>query len=251
MRFRSDYAKHKRHYVYCITHIPSGKKYVGQYNKNPEIRFLEHLTGYGNICIWELICAGESRDNFKFEILENNLSPDTIYESESRWVHELGCMFPYGLNAGFSSSFYTKYVKMRKQYLENGWCVLLLNSVIIDKQTNTTTVQDWIDILVKNQTADVNMMSHGEMESWRKNRRRGYSRVNVFKTKDMSNFFAAREKEYERVRSGNFTEAEIAAKNTRSDHMKTVWSQRNKEERVKILKNATEMAAIKNRKHEN
>ncbi len=237
----------KEGYIYCITHLPSSKQYVGKYNKNPRIRFMEHLCGYGSICIWDLICQGESENNFKLEILERDVLSDKQDKLEAEWVKKLDCAFPKGLNASFSGTFYKFYKGKWKEASDNKWCLKLLDCVIIDKQTENSKLQEHILLLAKNQT-DINIMSEESMREWRMNRRRGYSRKNVFLTKDMSAFFEAREKEYERIRSKNFTEAEIKAQSTRSESMKMVWANRDSEERAKILKNATESAAIKNRK---
>ena len=84
--------------IYKITNTETNKCYIGQTKRNPEIRFLEHLTGFGSQdLLKDIVINGIS--TFKFEILEtiDNKMID-IDALEDTYIQTLNCLHPRGYN---------------------------------------------------------------------------------------------------------------------------------------------------------
>ena len=96
--------------IYCIVHIPTGGMYIGKSVRHPNVRFVEHMHGYGSLAIWELILAGEPISNFELSILEENvIGNKDSNDREAYFVKLYNTTFPFGLNLGFGNSTYQKY----------------------------------------------------------------------------------------------------------------------------------------------
>lgn len=80
--------------IYCITNLVNGKKYVGQ-SKNVKLRFNEHCNPNNPAVIGRAINK-YGKENFKYEILEHNIS--NYNERERYWINKLNTMIPYGYN---------------------------------------------------------------------------------------------------------------------------------------------------------
>lgn len=249
-KFQNEFELNTHDYgaIYMITHIPSAKSYIGKSHRHPEVRFAEHLYGYGSISIWNLVCHGATASDFKLEVLARNIPPEERDTMEQYYVALYNTAFPHGLNTGFATPTYIKYNNELLEHLEKGFCVKLLDIDVHNSwvKSKPTELQEFIDLKCKNQT-DVNPITFAEMEKWRINRRKGYSAMNTFRTKDMSEFFKGRAENYARIRRKEFTQAELDSQKLNSERVKKVWDSRTPEERVKILKNATAQAAINNR----
>ena len=84
--------------IYKITNTESNKCYIGQTRRNTEIRFIEHLTGFGSKdLLKDIVINGIS--TFKFEILEtidkNMIDIDAL---EDTYIQTLNCLHPNGYN---------------------------------------------------------------------------------------------------------------------------------------------------------
>ena len=81
--------------IYCLTHIESGFKYVGQ-SRNIAKRWLAHSKGSGKTRIARSVFK-HGWAAFSTEILEV-CSPETLNSQEAHWIFHLKCMSPNGLN---------------------------------------------------------------------------------------------------------------------------------------------------------
>jgi len=81
--------------IYLITHIASGRKYVGQ-SSNLSKRIKEHASGNSNGAI-SVAVQEFGWEAFSVEILELCERFD-LDEAESRWIHTHDCLVPNGFN---------------------------------------------------------------------------------------------------------------------------------------------------------
>ncbi len=81
--------------VYCITHLASGRSYVGQ-ARNIEERWERHRKGDTNRYLRNIL-SEEGPDALAFDILEE-VAPEVLNEREVFWIERLGTMYPAGLN---------------------------------------------------------------------------------------------------------------------------------------------------------
>lgn len=81
-------------YIYCITNIINGKKYVGKCHRTPE-----RTPGYyGSGKLIKQAIAKNGKENFTKEILERDLLLENIEEREIFWIKELNTKAPIGYN---------------------------------------------------------------------------------------------------------------------------------------------------------
>lgn len=89
-----------RSYVYRITHIPTGRIYVGK-TRNPSSRWSSHkwYARHGpNSCIARAM-QKHGIDEFTFSIVEQHGDDADAYEAERRWIRDLRTMEPpFGFN---------------------------------------------------------------------------------------------------------------------------------------------------------
>jgi group I intron endonuclease len=81
-------------YIYCITNNINGKKYVGKCHRTPE----RSLGYYGSGKLIKQAIAKNGKENFTKEILERDLTIDTIEDREIFWIKELNTKAPIGYN---------------------------------------------------------------------------------------------------------------------------------------------------------
>lgn len=93
--------------VYCLTHKPTQKKYVGS-SVNIGKRIWEGLTEYDNKSMRGLLIS-----DFKIEVLEECPSDKKyMFIREADWIEELNAYYPNGFNLAHPlKSFY--YIKVK------------------------------------------------------------------------------------------------------------------------------------------
>lgn len=222
-------------HLYLITHLPSGLFYVGVHVNHAAIRFEEHMHGFGSIAIAEILKNGGDRHDFDLLILSAHETTSAARAAETKLIRELNTAWPNGLNTGNRISSWKIFIQKRKEYQERGWCVIGLENQVCFGHRPLTEMQSQIERMAKNQTS-VKMIEADAMERLRATARRSYASRENFQTKDMSNFFAARAKEHDRMRAGNKTDAELIAASGRSKSMLVVWENRDAATKAQIIK---------------
>lgn len=81
--------------IYCITHIESGRKYVGQ-SRDINKRLYQHSLGLCKMRLGKAI-ASYGWKAFSTEVLELCEIP-LLNENESKWVSTINSISPYGFN---------------------------------------------------------------------------------------------------------------------------------------------------------
>lgn len=81
-------------YIYCTTNIITGKKYVGLCTKDKH----NSSNYYGSGTLFTKSFNKYGKENFIKEILEENLSYDTIFEREIYWISKINSKYPNGYN---------------------------------------------------------------------------------------------------------------------------------------------------------
>lgn len=82
--------------IYRITHVDSGKSYVGQ-SVRIHARWEQHKRGRGNSTALAAAITKYGLDSFQFEVLEY-CSPDRLNDREVHWIEVLKTMSPHGYN---------------------------------------------------------------------------------------------------------------------------------------------------------
>lgn len=100
-----------KYWVYKITHIDSGRVYVGKTSR-PTLRWSEHIRasskpdkrGYGYL---QRSIAKYGKDAFRYEIIDATMTEVGAYRAEQVWIEHLNCKAPAGfnLNGGGLGSF--------------------------------------------------------------------------------------------------------------------------------------------------
>jgi hypothetical protein len=231
-------------HLYRIFHKPSGLFYIGIHNKHALIRFEEHLHGFGSIAIASLVEDGATRNDFELQIISSHQTPKKSREAESALIEDMETFWPLGLNTGNRISSFKVFKRLEGEYREQGWCLKDLDLEVSKlKIRKNSALQDRIEMLAKNQNFE-KCLSIFETERLRHRFRISYAGKENFASKDMSKFFEARGKEYERMRTGNKTEAEKIAALGRSSSMKKVWGERDPHEKIAILQTRSSAGGV-------
>ncbi len=82
--------------VYCITNLINNKKYIGITSRDIHIRFQEHCT-HKHTLVYEAV-KKYGKENFKNEIIENNISSKKIDERERYFIKIYDTLVPNGYN---------------------------------------------------------------------------------------------------------------------------------------------------------
>ena len=82
--------------VYCITNLINNKKYIGITSRNINIRFQEHCT-HRQTLIYDAV-QKYGKENFKIEILENNIQKSDIDKRERYFIKFYNTLVPNGYN---------------------------------------------------------------------------------------------------------------------------------------------------------
>jgi len=83
-------------YIYCIT-SPSGKRYIGQTERNYQKRFNEHCKLSNSCIVLENAIRKYGKDNMKFEIVLM-INNDKLDEYESKFIDLYNTLEPNGYN---------------------------------------------------------------------------------------------------------------------------------------------------------
>lgn len=92
-------------YIYKITNIINNKIYVGQTKNSPERRWTEHKRDYkgGNTYLYNAM-KKYGIDNFKFEVVETNVSAEELNNREIYWIEKLNSFSDYGKGYNLTKS---------------------------------------------------------------------------------------------------------------------------------------------------
>jgi len=82
--------------IYSIQ-SPSGKYYVGQTTRDPNLRFREHLRDSSNCKVLKDAISHHGKNNMKLKILEK-VEVESLDEREVYWISKLNSLAPNGYN---------------------------------------------------------------------------------------------------------------------------------------------------------
>lgn len=86
-------------YVYCIINTQNSMKYVGCSKNDPEKdRVLRHFSGGSGNRLVKTAVEDFGRDAFVYEILETDVPPDDLLDSEAFYIQKFDCVSPNGYN---------------------------------------------------------------------------------------------------------------------------------------------------------
>jgi len=99
-------------YVYLITNLVNGKKYVGQTIQNPHDRWLRHKSTntFGTVIGKAIHKYG--KDNFSFEVIDEANSIEELNKKEIDWISQLNTVSTgYNLRSGGENGMHSESTK--------------------------------------------------------------------------------------------------------------------------------------------
>lgn len=124
--------------VYCITNLINNKKYIGITSRSIFVRFQEHCS-HNQTLVYDAI-KKYGKENFKIEILEDNILKEDIDKRERYFIKFYNTLVPNGYNlstGGISNKDLNEVTKERLSEMNTGIKNPRCKSYIlqIDKET--------------------------------------------------------------------------------------------------------------------
>lgn len=104
-------------FIYVITCLLNGMKYVGQTTRSVKVRFEEHARRKDTF-IGQIIRA-YGRENFTIEVLEECKTQEELNAREISWIARFNCIFPYGYNITAGGAHRHSKVRVKRDSKEN------------------------------------------------------------------------------------------------------------------------------------
>lgn len=102
--------------IYCVTNLINNKKYIGITSRSIQLRFNEHCSHKKTLLYLAIKKYG--KDNFKVELIEDNVPNDKIDEKERFYISFFNSLVPSGYNRSIGGIKNKKLNNITKRHLK-------------------------------------------------------------------------------------------------------------------------------------